>query len=219
MYTFKFKWDLLLFDSSSCLARHKTLRFYYVNVYRTICFFFLPQHSSSSRVMMMNYWWMFFFCSASFRFVFYVFLAVRIHFCYSTFILLPSSRCRAIEICLWNHCDSHLDYDVSISDSNYEFTIFNGAVWGSAVERTDDERAQLAGKCQFSCSPQISWHQHESPEKCIYAIKYFVCCLRLRKQSTISIKSSAPAQNPESIERELQAERFFSGPSVYENGS
>lgn len=160
-----------------------------------------------------------FFCSASFHFVFYVFLAVRIHFCYSTFILLPSSRCRAIEICLWNHCDSHLDYDVSISDSNYEFTIFNGAVWGSAVERTDDERAQLAGKCQFSCSPQISWHQHESPEKCIYAIKYFVCCLRLRKQSTISIKSSAPAQNPESIERELQAERFFSGPSVYENGS
>lgn len=109
---------------------------YYVNVYRTICFFCFAQ-------LRLTWWWWWIidggFYSISCRFL--------------LFRRLP----RAVGNLSADIVTSNRDNDVPIS--NYEFSIFNGA----AVERTNDRRSQR--KCQFSC-PAISLTSAWKSRKC-----------------------------------------------------
>ena len=121
--------------SSSCsspppTSPHKTLRFYYVNVYRTICFFLILLRSTQLRLLISRWWWWIIdgvFFSSPLRFLLHfscIFFYPQIHF------LLLLRCCRAIwDICL-RRCNeivtfSLLDYDVS----NYEFAKHQMDLW------------------------------------------------------------------------------------------
>lgn len=189
------------------LLPHKTLRFYYVNVYRTICFF---SASLSSRarvlVMMMNYWWNSF-SSLPRRILFpssiplFYFMAAE---------LLPGDWDLSADEA--DKSDSHLDYDVSIEwDSNYEFTISNGAVSGQMMEDAEPN-ANSAVPCdsQFYCR-----HQHESPEECYKIFSYVVCGKRKQEHRQRNIEHKQKTPMPSRKHRIASRALFFRGRCVW----
>lgn len=169
-------------------------------------------------VMMMNYWWNFFppfpRLPSSIPWVFVLVVS---------FLWSPSC-CRAIAICLRLNCESLPSwlrcFNPRERDSNYEFTIFNGAVVGWLCGQMMED----ARECQFSLFRVTSQFtvdiSTKCPEECY---KIFSVLFAANVSCTVSGKSSRSEKRRRRAEsKELcksSAFRFFFGADVYENGN
>lgn len=176
--------------------------------------------SASFSLALWWWWWIIdgvFFPFISCSVCFLLHFLFSIHFIFIAVELLPGNWSLSAE--KKNHCDSHLDYVVSIRDSNYEFTIFNGAVWGAVVKRTDDGRSSEMSIQLFrptlGNSLTSAW---TSRGKCIYVRKNF-CVVCGNVSSTLSRKSSTEETGGVKRKaRNCKSSAFF-GADVYENGN
>lgn len=190
------------------LSPHKTLRFYYVNVYRTICFF---SASLSSRarvlVMMMNYWWNSFSSLPRRRILF--------PFLFHSFILWPPSCCRAIEICLRTNPTPILitmfqSNEIPIMSSQHQMELFLDR-WWKTPSRMPIQLFRVTRNFTVDISTKVQKN----------VIKYFSMLFAANVSRSIvsGISSTSRKRRCQAESTELQDERFFFGADVYENGN